>query len=248
MVNGGGAVTLQFGKSPFPPVMETLFAPWNEVYKCPTWIIDTACKCAPCYLQQPTANSLRLSASVYSFSWSTYLYYQQVSRRRKGIYCSACLYDFFKTRLVGTVCTGGQCAPRGQYPACVSSSFCSVIPATIRLRSCTNPALILLHGILVWFLLSHLYGTVYNGTYGIFPGPTYRTVCVCVVMLVIIKYAQRFGGPWTGSFRFSFKDKCLSQTWIMLEKAKKTNSWSLLNERFRRGEGTGVNMENSLMV
>ena len=31
MVNGGGAVTLQFGKSPFPPRVETLFAPWNEV-------------------------------------------------------------------------------------------------------------------------------------------------------------------------------------------------------------------------
>ena len=31
MVNGGGAVTLQFGKSPFPPRIETLFAPWNEV-------------------------------------------------------------------------------------------------------------------------------------------------------------------------------------------------------------------------
>jgi hypothetical protein len=34
MVNGGGAVTLQFGKSPFPPVTETLFAPWNEVRFC----------------------------------------------------------------------------------------------------------------------------------------------------------------------------------------------------------------------
>ena len=31
MVNGGGAVTLQFGKSPFPAKIETLFAPWNEV-------------------------------------------------------------------------------------------------------------------------------------------------------------------------------------------------------------------------
>ena len=31
MLNGGGAVTLQFGKSPFPPKIETLFAPWNEV-------------------------------------------------------------------------------------------------------------------------------------------------------------------------------------------------------------------------
>ena len=33
MVNGGGAVTLQFGKSPFPPKIETLFAPWNEVQR-----------------------------------------------------------------------------------------------------------------------------------------------------------------------------------------------------------------------
>ena len=32
MVNGGGAVTLKFGKSPFPPQVRTLFAPWNEVY------------------------------------------------------------------------------------------------------------------------------------------------------------------------------------------------------------------------
>ena len=31
MVNGGGAVTLKFGKSPFPPQVRTLFAPWNEV-------------------------------------------------------------------------------------------------------------------------------------------------------------------------------------------------------------------------
>ena len=33
MVNGGGAVTLKFGKSPFPPQIRTLFAPWNEVNK-----------------------------------------------------------------------------------------------------------------------------------------------------------------------------------------------------------------------
>ena len=31
MVNGGGAVMLQFGKSSFPPRVETLFAPWNEL-------------------------------------------------------------------------------------------------------------------------------------------------------------------------------------------------------------------------
>jgi len=31
MVNGGGAVSLKFGKSPFPPQVRTLFAPWNEV-------------------------------------------------------------------------------------------------------------------------------------------------------------------------------------------------------------------------
>ena len=31
MVNGGGAVTLTFGKSPFPAQIRTLFVPWNEV-------------------------------------------------------------------------------------------------------------------------------------------------------------------------------------------------------------------------
>ena len=31
MVNGGGAVTLTFGKSPFPPQVKTLFVSWNEV-------------------------------------------------------------------------------------------------------------------------------------------------------------------------------------------------------------------------
>ena len=31
MVNGGGAITLKFGKSPFPAQIRTLFAPWNEV-------------------------------------------------------------------------------------------------------------------------------------------------------------------------------------------------------------------------
>ncbi len=31
MVNGGGAVTLRFGKRPFPPRERSLFVPWNEV-------------------------------------------------------------------------------------------------------------------------------------------------------------------------------------------------------------------------
>ena len=45
MVNGGGAVTLQFGKSPFPPKIETLFAPWNEVSA--AWVSVTNAKRAP---------------------------------------------------------------------------------------------------------------------------------------------------------------------------------------------------------
>ena len=31
MVNGGGAVTLHFGRSPFNPQTRTIFVPWNEV-------------------------------------------------------------------------------------------------------------------------------------------------------------------------------------------------------------------------
>ena len=31
MVNGGGAVGIQFGKSPFRPKEKNVFVPWNEV-------------------------------------------------------------------------------------------------------------------------------------------------------------------------------------------------------------------------
>lgn len=31
LVNGGGAVTLQFGRSPFKPQNHIVFVPWNEV-------------------------------------------------------------------------------------------------------------------------------------------------------------------------------------------------------------------------
>ena len=31
MVNGGGAVSIKFGKTPFPPQSRALFVPWNEV-------------------------------------------------------------------------------------------------------------------------------------------------------------------------------------------------------------------------
>ena len=31
MVNGGGAVSIQFGKSPFKPAEKNVFVPWNEV-------------------------------------------------------------------------------------------------------------------------------------------------------------------------------------------------------------------------
>ena len=33
LVNGGGAVTLQFGRSPFRPQSRILMIPWNEVSK-----------------------------------------------------------------------------------------------------------------------------------------------------------------------------------------------------------------------
>jgi hypothetical protein len=31
MVNGGGAITLQFQRSPFRPLTRTVFVPWNQV-------------------------------------------------------------------------------------------------------------------------------------------------------------------------------------------------------------------------
>lgn len=35
MVNGGGAITLQFQRSPFRPVTRTVFVPWNQIIVLP---------------------------------------------------------------------------------------------------------------------------------------------------------------------------------------------------------------------
>jgi hypothetical protein len=41
MVNGGGAITLQFQRSPFRPMTRTVFVPWNQVnYRCHCIIIE----------------------------------------------------------------------------------------------------------------------------------------------------------------------------------------------------------------
>jgi hypothetical protein len=35
LVNGGGAVTLQFQRSPFRPLTHTVFVPWNQIVVLP---------------------------------------------------------------------------------------------------------------------------------------------------------------------------------------------------------------------
>jgi len=35
LVNGGGAVTLQFQRSPFHPLTRTVFVPWNQIVVLP---------------------------------------------------------------------------------------------------------------------------------------------------------------------------------------------------------------------
>lgn len=35
LVNGGGAVTLQFTRNPFQPLTRTLFVPWNQIVVLP---------------------------------------------------------------------------------------------------------------------------------------------------------------------------------------------------------------------
>lgn len=35
LVNGGGAVTLQFQRSPFRPMTRTVFVPWNQIVVLP---------------------------------------------------------------------------------------------------------------------------------------------------------------------------------------------------------------------
>lgn len=42
MVNGGGAITLQFQRSPFRPLMRTVFVPWNQIIVLPPMQMNLA--------------------------------------------------------------------------------------------------------------------------------------------------------------------------------------------------------------
>ena len=39
LVNGGGAVTLQFQRSPFRPMTRTVFVPWNQIVVLPPVVL-----------------------------------------------------------------------------------------------------------------------------------------------------------------------------------------------------------------
>lgn len=39
LVNGGGAVTLQFQRSPFKPLTRTVFVPWNQIVVLPSVVM-----------------------------------------------------------------------------------------------------------------------------------------------------------------------------------------------------------------
>lgn len=55
LVNGGGAVTLQFGRSPFRPQSQIVFVPWNEVVIIDKVIMTTGDDKAMSLIPQPCA-------------------------------------------------------------------------------------------------------------------------------------------------------------------------------------------------
>nr|XP_050846417.1 teneurin-m isoform X5 [Vespula vulgaris] len=55
LVNGGGAVTLQFGRSPFKPQSHIVFVPWNEVVIIDKIVMSTAEEKAPVHVPHACA-------------------------------------------------------------------------------------------------------------------------------------------------------------------------------------------------
>jgi hypothetical protein len=55
LVNGGGAITLQFQRSPFRPMTRTVFVPWNQV--------NYHCHCIKMFSHPPTHTLTLLSFS-----------------------------------------------------------------------------------------------------------------------------------------------------------------------------------------
>ncbi|KAF7409948.1 hypothetical protein HZH68_004329 [Vespula germanica] len=53
LVNGGGAVTLQFQRSPFKPLTRTVFVPWNQIVVLPPVVMTLSKEGEPYKSNQP---------------------------------------------------------------------------------------------------------------------------------------------------------------------------------------------------
>ncbi|XP_014486538.1 PREDICTED: teneurin-m isoform X2 [Dinoponera quadriceps] len=70
LVNGGGAVTLQFGRSPFKPQSHIVFVPWNEVVIIDKIIMSTAEEKPPLHVPHAcTAHDYDLMKPVVLATW-----------------------------------------------------------------------------------------------------------------------------------------------------------------------------------
>ncbi|XP_033329180.2 teneurin-a transmembrane protein isoform X3 [Megalopta genalis] len=66
LVNGGGAVTLQFQRSPFIPLTRTVFVPWNQIVVLPPVVMTLNMDGQPHKSNQPPSPAVGISMGLFS--------------------------------------------------------------------------------------------------------------------------------------------------------------------------------------
>lgn len=67
LVNGGGAVTLQFQRSPFKPLTRTVFVPWNQIVVLPPVVMTLSKEGESYKSNQPPSPAAGKSAGLRIF-------------------------------------------------------------------------------------------------------------------------------------------------------------------------------------
>ena len=98
-MNGGGAVTLQFQRSPFKPLTRTVFVPWNQIVVLPPVVMALNEEGESHKSNQPPSPAVgeyELEIVYFSFCFSAFLSHFVVSR----------IINFDDPEKVSHVCNG----------------------------------------------------------------------------------------------------------------------------------------------
>ncbi|XP_055389787.1 teneurin-a isoform X2 [Condylostylus longicornis] len=109
LVNGGGAVTLQFQRSPFKPLTRTVFVPWNRIVVLPPVQMQLSDE------DETTKKQIKLATQNPALTFlNTILYHFSDEKTESGIVCIDHDHEQLKPQLISTWMPNGVGAMPGK--------------------------------------------------------------------------------------------------------------------------------------